>query len=73
MNWSMLGLVMLGGALGGGLRHLLGAWMIRHVGDGLPWGTLAANLLGSFGAGLLFAWLQDPGAWGDALRVPLST
>jgi fluoride exporter len=61
MNWSLLGLVMAGGALGAAGRHLLGGWMLRHAGNGLPWGTLAANLLGSFAAGLLFAWLEGRG------------
>ena len=61
MNWTLLGLVMAGGALGAAGRHLLGGWMLRHAGDGLPWGTLAANLLGSFAAGLLFAWLEGRG------------
>ena len=58
MNWSLLGLVMAGGALGAAGRHLIGGWMLRHAGDGLPWGTLAVNLAGSFAAGLLFSWLE---------------
>ena len=61
MNWSLLGLVMAGGALGAAGRHLIGGWMLRHAGDGLPWGTLAVNLAGSFAAGLLFAWLEGRG------------
>ena len=35
--------------------------MVRHVGEGLPWGTLAVNLVGSFAAGFLFAWLEGRG------------
>ena len=61
MNWSLLGLVMAGGALGAAGRHLIGGWMVRHVGEGLPWGTLAVNLVGSFAAGFLFAWLEGRG------------
>ncbi len=61
MNWSLLGLVMAGGALGAAGRHLVGGWMVRHAGDGLPWGTLAVNLVGSFAAGFLFAWLEGRG------------
>ena len=61
MNWNLLGLVMAGGALGAAGRHLLGGWMLRHAGDGLPWGTLAVNLIGSFAAGFLFAWLEGRG------------
>ena len=61
MNGNLLGLVMAGGALGAAGRHLLGGWFLRHYGDGLPWGTLAVNLLGSFAAGFLFAWLEGRG------------
>ena len=68
MNWSLLGLVMAGGALGAGLRHLVGAWLLRHAGDGLPWGTLAVNLLGSFLAGFVVVWLQERGEGALLLR-----
>jgi len=61
MNWNLLALVMAGGALGAAARHLIGSWMLRQYGDGLPWGTLAVNLIGSFAAGLLFAWLEGRG------------
>ena len=61
MNWTLLGLVMAGGALGAAGRHLIGGWLVRQVGDGLPWGTLAVNLVGSFAAGFLFAWLEGRG------------
>ena len=61
MNWPVLGLVMAGGALGAAARHLLGAWLLRQAGNGLPWGTLLANLGGAFAAGLLFAWLEGRG------------
>ena len=61
MNWTLLGLVMAGGALGAAARHLVGGWMLRHAADGLPWGTLAVNLVGSFAAGWLFAWLEGRG------------
>lgn len=60
--WQQLVLVMLGGALGAGGRYWLGGWLLRHVGDGWPWGTLAANLLGSFAAGFLAVWLENRGS-----------
>jgi CrcB protein len=60
--WSQqLVLVMLGGAIGAAGRFWLGGWLLRHAGDGLPWGTLAANLLGSFAAGFLAIWLEQRG------------
>jgi CrcB protein len=62
MNWNLLALVMAGGALGAGARHLLGGWLLQRLGDGLPWGTLAVNLSGSFAAGFLLVWLEGRGA-----------
>jgi len=71
MNGWIFALVMVGGALGAGLRHAIGHWMIRHASDGLPWGTLAANLLGSLLAGFLAAWLQGRGLLGEGMRALL--
>lgn len=59
--WQQLVLVMAGGALGAGGRFLLGGWLLRALGAGFPWGTLAANLLGSLLAGFLLVWLEDRG------------
>ena len=62
MNWTLLGLAMAGGAVGAGARFLLGDWLLRQAGDHWPWGTLAANLVGSFLAGLLFSLLEARGS-----------
>jgi CrcB protein len=59
--WQQLMLVMLGGALGAAGRFWLGGFMLRHVGDGMPWGTLAANLGGAFAAGFIAIWLDGRG------------
>jgi fluoride exporter len=59
--WQQLALVMAGGALGAGGRFLLGGFLLRHLGSGFPWGTLAANLIGSLLAGFLLVWLEDRG------------
>lgn len=69
MNWTLLGLVMAGGALGAGLRYLIGHHALLHWGDRLPWGTLAANLLGAFAAGLLVVWLEGRGSTATAWRA----
>ena len=71
MNPTHLALAMLGGALGAGLRYWLGAALLQKFGSGLPWGTLAANLGGSFLAGLLFTVLAERGTAGDAVRALL--
>ena len=62
--WQQLGLVMLGGALGAGGRYWLGGALLRQLGSGFPWGTLAVNLLGSLAAGFLAIWLENRGPAG---------
>ena len=46
-------LVMAGGALGAGARHLVGRGMLAWLGASFPWGTLSVNLLGGLLMGLL--------------------
>lgn len=62
--WQQLLLVMGGGALGAGVRYWVGGVLLRQLGDGIPWGTLAVNLLGSFAVGFLAIWLEDRGPSG---------
>lgn len=59
--WQQLVLVMCGGALGAGGRYWLGGALLRRLGEGVPWGTLAANLIGSFAIGFLAIWLEGRG------------
>lgn len=59
--WQQLWLVMLGGALGAVGRYWLGGTLVRQLGTGVPWGTLAANLIGSFAVGFLAIWLEGRG------------
>jgi CrcB protein len=59
--WQQLFLVMAGGALGAAGRFWVGGALLRRLGDGLPWGTLAVNLIGSFAAGYLAIWLEGRG------------
>lgn len=49
----------LGSLLGGLSRWLLSEAALLHLGGALPWGTLAANLLGSFLIGYM-VWLPQP-------------
>ena len=56
------GAVAAGSALGGLARYLLSVAGNAWWGDGFPWPTLIANLLGSFLIGLYFA-LNLPGGW----------
>jgi len=59
--WQQLMLVMCGGALGAGGRFWLGGAMLRRFGDGFPWGTFTANVIGAFLAGVLAVWLESRG------------
>lgn len=59
--WQQLLLVMAGGALGAAGRFWLGGALLRQFGSGIPYGTLAANLLGSFAIGFLAVWLEGRG------------
>lgn len=53
MRMPPLLLVMLGGAIGAGGRHLVGRALLGMVGAGFPWGTLFVNLTGGLAMGLL--------------------
>lgn len=65
-------LVMTGGAVGAALRYQLGRLAGNLWGVTLPWGTLAANLLGGFAMGLLAGWLaRATSANGEAWRLLL--
>jgi CrcB protein len=54
-------LVMLGGAIGAGARHLVGAAFLARLGPGFPWSTLTVNLAGGLAMGLLAGWLGRAG------------
>lgn len=54
-------LVMLGGAIGAGARHLVGAAFLARLGPGFPWSTLTVNLAGGLAMGLLAGWFSRAG------------
>jgi fluoride exporter len=64
-------LVMLGGAVGAGARHLVGRWTLAAFGPAYPWGTLAVNLLGGLAMGLLAGGLARLGQGGEQWRLLL--
>src|SRR5690606_11844397 len=57
-------LVALGGALGSVTRYTISLAVLKILGSGLPYGTVAVNLVGSFGAGLLI------GSFGSISAAP---
>jgi fluoride exporter len=60
--------VMLGGALGAGLRHGVGMAGLRLFGPGFPWWTLAVNCIGGLAMGLLVGTLARSGG-GESARL----
>lgn len=69
MNNTLL--VMAGGAVGAALRYHLGRLLGHFLGLTLPWGTLAANLLGGLAMGSLAGWLARHDA-GEPWRLLLA-
>lgn len=61
--------VALGGALGASGRYGLGLFIDRLSGSGFPYGTMSANILGSFAMGILVAWLAAKGAGSETARL----
>lgn len=53
MNTGHLIAVMAGGALGAGGRYLVGVAVMRVLGPGFPWATVAVNVVGSVLMGLV--------------------
>lgn len=64
-------LVMLGGAIGAGLRHEAGRLALARFGPGFPWGTLFVNLVGGALIGLLAGWFVRHGA-NEGMRLFLA-
>lgn len=54
-------LVVVGGGIGAGIRHLTNMGALRLVGPNYPWGTMAINILGSFAMGLFIATMARRG------------
>ncbi len=62
-------LVMAGGAIGAGLRFLLGRYTLHQFGPGFPWGTLTANIIGGLAMGILVGLLARFGSGGEGWRL----
>ncbi len=64
--------VALGAIAGAWLRWLLSLWLNRHA-DMLPWGTLAANMLGGYFVGLMLGLVAAHPEWPHFWRLLLIT
>ena len=56
-------LVILGGALGSGLRYLLSGVIADRIGESFPFGTLAVNVIGSIAIGFFATLTGTEGRW----------
>jgi len=66
-------LVVLGAALGSGLRHLTNVAAARLLGTSFPWGTFAVNVCGSFLMGLFIELLTRRFGASAELRLFVAT
>ncbi len=48
-----------GGFIGAILRYSISGWMHKLFGSGMPWGTLAVNIIGSFILGFFLFYSED--------------
>ena len=65
-------LVVVGGGIGAGIRHLTNMGALRLAGPNFPWGTMAINIVGSFAMGLFIAMLARRGG-SNELRLFVAT
>lgn len=68
--WTRMLLVLVGGALGSGLRYAVALWTANRFGA-FPWGTMAVNVIGCFAIGLFATLADEFGALGPNLRTLL--
>ncbi len=61
-----------GGAVGAMARHGVSRAALHLLGPNFPWGTLAANIAGSFAMGVLIVWLSAREPASPALRAFLT-
>ena len=65
-------LVVVGGGIGAGIRHLTNMGALRLAGPNFPWGTMTINIVGSFAMGLFIAVLARRGG-SNELRLFVAT
>ena len=70
MKWLLL---LLGGGFGAMLRFALALWIDERVGVHFPWGTLAVNVAGCFGIGVVATLANEHALVSPTLRLFLVT
>jgi CrcB protein len=66
-------LASLGGAIGAGLRFMVGSVAIRFMGVSFPWATLIVNVVGSLLMGILIGILARRTGTPNEVRIFLAT
>lgn len=66
-------LVMIGGGIGAGLRHLANLGVLRAFGPGFPVGTMLINIAGSLAMGLFIELLMRRFGSSNELRLFIAT
>lgn len=72
MTGSIWIAVAAGGALGAVARHGVSRLALQWLGPNFPWGTMTANVIGSFAMGVLIVWLSAREPASPALRAFLT-
>jgi CrcB protein len=65
--------ICLAGALGTGVRYLIGVWATERLGSQLPYGTLIVNVVGCFAMGLIAALTVHALVLPATVRLALTT
>lgn len=66
---KILLLVGTGGFLGSICRYLVQDWFVRSTQSTFPWGTFAANILGSLLIGIIYAIVDKQGVFSQEIRL----
>ena len=66
-------IIFVGAGVGGVLRHLLNAWIMRLAGLEFPLGILTINVIGSTAMGLVAGWFAFKGHAPQDVRLFLTT
>lgn len=72
MTMSIWLAVAAGGALGAMARHGVSQMAMKFLGPQFPWGTLTANVAGSFAMGAVIVWLARHEPQTSAMRAFLT-
>jgi CrcB protein len=66
-------IVVIGGGIGAGARHLVNLGVPKVVGSDFPWATVVVNIVGSFAMGILVGLLARRSGDTSAMRLFLAT